>query len=46
MLLAGDIGGTKTKLAVLSPESGLVPQAQATFKSGTMWLVFGSGEQP
>ena len=33
MLLAGDIGGTKTKLAVLSPESGLAPQAQATFKS-------------
>jgi glucokinase len=33
MLLAGDIGGTKTKLAVLSPESGLTPQAQATFKS-------------
>ena len=33
MLLAGDIGGTKTKLAVLSPDSGLTPQAKATFKS-------------
>jgi glucokinase len=33
MLLAGDIGGTKTKLAVLSTESGLTPLARSTFKS-------------
>lgn len=35
MLLAGDIGGTKTNLAVFAPESGLaVPLAEATFPSG------------
>ena len=34
MLLAGDIGGTKTKLAVFSNESGpRVPLAEATFPS-------------
>jgi len=34
MLLAGDIGGTKTKLAIFSPESGpRVPLAEATFPS-------------
>lgn len=33
MLLAGDIGGTKTSLALFSPEGGLHPQAQTTFKS-------------
>jgi glucokinase len=33
MLLAGDVGGTKTNLAIYSSESGLRPQAQATFKS-------------
>ena len=33
MLLAGDIGGTKTNLALFSPEGGLTPLAQATFKS-------------
>jgi len=33
MILAGDIGGTKTNLALFGPESGLTPQAQATFKS-------------
>jgi glucokinase len=33
MLLAGDIGGTKTNLALYSPDSGLTPMAQATFKS-------------
>jgi glucokinase len=33
MLLAGDIGGTKTNLALFSSESGLVPVAHATFKS-------------
>lgn len=33
MLLAGDIGGTKTNLALFSPEDGLIPLAQATFKS-------------
>ena len=34
MLLAGDIGGTKTNLAVYSPEAGLRrPLAQATFPS-------------
>jgi len=35
MLLAGDIGGTKTKLAVFSPEDGArTPLAEATFPSG------------
>ncbi len=35
MLLAGDIGGTKTNLAVFSPESGpRAPLAEATFPSG------------
>jgi glucokinase len=35
MLLAGDIGGTKTNLAVFSPEAGLrAPLAEATFPSG------------
>jgi glucokinase len=33
MLLAGDIGGTKTNLATFSKEMGLVPQHQATYKS-------------
>jgi glucokinase len=33
MLLAGDIGGTKTNLALYARGSGLVPQAQVTFKS-------------
>jgi glucokinase len=33
MLLAGDIGGTKTNLALYAPDSGLEAQAQATFKS-------------
>jgi len=33
MLLAGDIGGTKTNLALFSPEEGIIPLAQATFKS-------------
>jgi glucokinase len=33
MLLAGDIGGTKTNLALFAPEGGLVPQAGSTFKS-------------
>ena len=33
MLLAGDIGGTKTNLALYARDSGLVPQAQATFRS-------------
>jgi glucokinase len=33
MLLAGDIGGTKTNLALYAPEGGLVAQAQATFRS-------------
>src|SRR5947199_10138311 len=34
MLLAGDIGGTKTALAVFSPEAGpRVPHAQAEFPS-------------
>jgi glucokinase len=33
MLLAGDIGGTKTNLAAFSRETGLVPQYQATYKS-------------
>jgi len=35
MLLAGDIGGTKTVLAVFSPEAGpRAPIAEATFPSG------------
>lgn len=34
MLLAGDIGGTKTNLAVFASDSGLTPRAQAAFKSG------------
>ena len=35
MLLAGDIGGTKTVLAVFSPETGAhAPLAEATFPSG------------
>jgi glucokinase len=35
MLLAGDIGGTKTKLAIFSPEDGArTPLAEATFSSG------------
>jgi glucokinase len=33
MLLAGDIGGTKTRLALYSAETGLAPLVQATFKS-------------
>ena len=33
MLLAGDIGGTKTNLALYAPEGGLEAQAQATFRS-------------
>jgi len=33
MLLAGDIGGTKTTLALFTPESGLEPRVQASFKS-------------
>jgi glucokinase len=33
MLLAGDIGGTKTNLALFSPDTGLTPVAQANFKS-------------
>jgi glucokinase len=33
MLLAGDIGGTKTRLALLTPEGGLTLQTEATFKS-------------
>jgi glucokinase len=33
MLLAGDIGGTKTNLAIYSDDSGLTPRAQGTFKS-------------
>jgi glucokinase len=35
MLLAADIGGTKTNLAIFSPEEGLhAPLAEATFPSG------------
>jgi glucokinase len=35
MLLAGDVGGTKTNLAVFSPDAGLrAPLAEATFPSG------------
>lgn len=33
MLLVGDIGGTKTDLAIFSVDDQLQPQAQATFKS-------------
>lgn len=33
MLLAGDIGATKTHLALYAPDGGLVPRRQATFKS-------------
>ena len=33
MLLAGDIGGTKTNLAIYSTDSGLTPRAQGTFQS-------------
>jgi glucokinase len=33
MLLAGDIGGTKTNLALYDPATGLTPTAQQTFKS-------------
>ena len=33
MLLAGDIGGTKTNLAAFSPDSGLTPKAEMTVKS-------------
>jgi glucokinase len=33
MLLAGDVGGTNTRLALYAPESGLAAQARATFKS-------------
>ena len=33
MLLAGDVGGTKTNLALYAPEGGLVPETEATFKS-------------
>jgi glucokinase len=33
MLLAGDVGGTKTNLALYSVDTGLVPQHEATYKS-------------
>jgi glucokinase len=33
MLLAGDIGGTKTNLALYAADTGLTPRLQATFKS-------------
>jgi glucokinase len=33
MLLAGDVGGTKTNLALYAPEGGLNPETEATFKS-------------
>jgi glucokinase len=33
MLLAGDIGGTKTNLALYSPDHGPIAQSQAKFKS-------------
>jgi glucokinase len=33
VLLAGDIGGTKTYLAIYALESGLTPRTQATFRS-------------
>ena len=35
MLLAGDIGGTKTHLALYDPDGDLTPQAQTTFKSAS-----------
>ena len=34
MLLAGDIGGTKTNLAIYADEPGHLPLAEATFPSG------------
>lgn len=33
MLLAGDVGGTKTRLAIYSADEGLYPREQTTFKS-------------
>jgi glucokinase len=33
MLLAGDIGGTKTNLAIYAPHTGLIPRVEATFPS-------------
>ena len=33
MLLAGDVGGTKTNVAIFVPEEGLTPQKQVTFRS-------------
>ena len=33
MLLAGDSGGTKTTLALFTPEGGLEPRVQTSFKS-------------
>jgi len=33
MLLAGDMGGTKTNLAVFAPDGGLAPVVETTFKS-------------
>ncbi|MFN2217122.1 MAG: glucokinase [Anaerolineae bacterium] len=33
MLLAGDIGGTKTVLAIYAPDGGPSPEIQATFRS-------------
>jgi glucokinase len=33
MLLAGDVGGTKTRLALYSLDGGVAAQAQATFRS-------------
>jgi glucokinase len=33
MYLAGDVGGTKTNLAVFSPETDLTPQTEGTFRS-------------
>jgi glucokinase len=33
MLLAGDIGGTKTNLSIFSADGGLTPVVQATFRS-------------
>ena len=35
MLLAGDIGGTKTNLAIFSSDTGLTPKMQASFKSAS-----------
>ena len=34
MLLAGDIGGTKTNLAIYADETGRRPLVEATFPSG------------